>query len=205
MPRGNDTEHAKTFNKDTTAQYGVFPNADEMIRAHRASIDPAVTRASLLSLDEEATAEANEDLDALADKVDGLAEGDTIIGAAVRGNALVVVFVDEQGWTHKAVGGWTDKYEAPELTPAEVTLQAEAKRDALVRTETARLQAEADAQIAEAKAEADARVSEAVAQIAEDAQAEVTAAQEAAAEGDDSGEPEDKPAAKKRSSRAKKE
>jgi hypothetical protein len=181
MPRGNDPEAQKTFRSDTQAQYGIYPNADEMIRAHRAALDPAVTRASLVQIDEEATKEAQQDLAAAASKAE-LKDTDTVLGVAVRGNALSIVYVDQDGWTHKTVTGWTDQYESPELTPAEEAIRAEARRDAIVRAETTRLQAEADAQIAEAKAEADAKVAEEVAKIQEEAQAEVEAAHEAAAE-----------------------
>lgn len=183
MPRGNDPEHARVFRKDTETQYGIYPNADEMIRHHRGSIDPALTRAGLLQQDDEATEKVREDLDAAAKKF-GLADDDQILDAAVRGNALVVVYEDADGWTHKAVTGYNDKYRPPTLTPAEEAIQAEAKRDRLVRSETARLQADADARIAEARAEADARVSAEVAEIQAAAQEDVAKAQKAAAKPD---------------------
>lgn len=156
------------------AQYGIHPNAQSLIDAHQASVDPAVTRASLTQIDPEATKEAEDDMDAAGGKLE-LEDDDKLLAVAVRGNALVGVVENAQGNVRKVVGPWNDRYEAPTLSADAVTRRATAERDSKVAQETARLRAEADAKIAEARAEQDARVAEEVAKIKEQADADLEA------------------------------
>lgn len=156
------------------AQYGIHPNAQALIDAHQASVDPAVTRASLTQIDPEATAEAEEDFEATAGKLE-LGDDDKLLAVAVRGNALVGVVESADGSVRKVVGPWNDRYEAPTVSADVATRRATAERDARVAQETARLRSEADARIAEARAEEEARVAEEVAKIREQADADLEA------------------------------
>jgi hypothetical protein len=196
MPRGNDPDAAAEFDSSLFEQYGVHSNAQELIDAHQASVDPALTRAQLAQIDPEATAEAKDDLDAAAGKLD-LAEGDEVVDVAVRGNALVAVVQDAAGNTRKVVGPANDKYKPPTLAPAEEQRRAEINRDQQVAAETRRLRAEADAKIAEARAAEDQRVSEEIAKIKEEKDKELASKVE---ELESDAESSDAPKRQKRSS-----
>jgi hypothetical protein len=168
MPRGNDTAYATEFNANTMSQYGIHSNAEEMIADHRARLDPALSKASLMAINEEETAKANEDLDAVGKKFD-VGDDEIVLGATVRGNAVIAVIEDANGFTRKELAGWTDDYKAPKLTAQEKAVRAQWEKDNLVRQETTRLRAEADAKIAEVEAEENARVAEEIAKIRENA------------------------------------
>ena len=49
MPRGNDIEGNATWEAGIHSQYGIHSNAQELINAHRASVDYAVVKALLLT------------------------------------------------------------------------------------------------------------------------------------------------------------
>jgi uncharacterized protein YegJ (DUF2314 family) len=170
MPRGNDSSVEAAALR---SQYGIHANADEMIRGVRASVDPAVQKASLLAIDEEATADL--DLKTASSKFD-LEEGEELTSFVVRGNAIIGVIENEHGYTRKAVVGANSDYKAPKLTAADHRAAAAAKRDARIAAETARLRAEADERIEQAREEENARVAEELAKIRESADKEVAAA-----------------------------
>lgn len=170
MARGNDANAALA---DLYQQYGPFPNASELIRAHHASIDPAVQRLGNTPVDEDATLELKSHKGwerEVAEKV-GLPKGSTVLDASVRGNGLSVVYVDPLGATRKAAGAANDRYVEPTLTPYEAKVRAAAQHDSEVNIEVARLRAQAEARIAAAADEIDAQVSLAIEDIKAAAQA----------------------------------
>lgn len=139
MPRGNDPAAAQDF-RDA---YGVYGNAEELIRAHMAAQDPAVKKASLLPVDSEATAEL--DLDKLTNDVEGDGE---VVAAAVRGNAIVCVVEDEGGRTYKTVLPADDSY-APPAADSNSAIREAAKLDVEHRDKLAALRAEQAQQLAD--------------------------------------------------------
>ena len=180
MPRGNDSEYAVDFDKRLMEQYGVHPNAQALIDAHRASRDPGVLRAGMTQINPEATDEANADLEATAGKFEN-ATGD-LVNAAVRGNALIGVFLDPvTGEYSKAVAPWSDAYKPPVISQEAAEERAAYLREEHVRVETEKLRIEADDKIAEARAAEDARIAEALTQINEEADAKLAEAKASAA------------------------
>lgn len=87
MARGNDAEAAE---RELKEQYGGAPNAEEMIRTHRASQDPRMHRASLSPIDQGAT----NALDLSGLKV---GKGERVMSASVRGGYVIAVVEDERG------------------------------------------------------------------------------------------------------------
>jgi hypothetical protein len=164
MPRGNDTAGNATFNQDLHAQYGIYANAEEMIHAHRAAVDYGVVKALLLHQDEEETEKVQKDLDKASKKLD-LNDGETLIAAAVHGNALVGVVEDEQGRTRKVVGAYNDRYEAPKLSPEEQAQQDAARASVEQRQEIARLRAEHEEELERFRVESQAKLTEALEEI----------------------------------------
>lgn len=87
MARGND---AKAAERDLQATYSGAPNAEEMIKAQRNSVDRRVAEASLKPIDEGATAALDlSDFD--------VNRGETVIAASVRGGYVIAVIEDENG------------------------------------------------------------------------------------------------------------
>lgn len=121
-------------------------NAEALIRAHAVSQSRAVQKASLLSIDNEAT--ANLDLDDLADKV-----GATVLSAAVRGNAIVVVAEDENGRTFKDVLPANDRYVPPAEDAADAAAREMSQAELDFQAEVARLRQEQEAELAKMRAE----------------------------------------------------
>lgn len=181
MPAGNDTAYHDAFKSSVESQYGEYQNAEELVRAHQTGADPAVRRASLTQIDVEATdALRKKGLGDVEKKFKDVPDGWLLETFAVRGNAIVGVFVDEQGLYHKLVTGANDRYAEARLTPGEATDRAAAARDRRVALETARLRAEADERIAEARAEEEARIQKELEKIRKNADAELEKAQTAA-------------------------
>lgn len=174
MPRGDDTQAHAEFDAAAVAQYGIHSNAQELIEAHRRSVNPAVQKASLLQVDEEATAEARDDLDDVASRFD-LDDDVKVLDVAVRGNALIAAVEHPNGFIEKLVTGWNDKYVAPKLTPEQEADQVKSASDAQVAREVARLRAEFDQRLAEAKDDLSAQLSEQFARLRDDAASEVAA------------------------------
>ena len=152
----------RSSRRGSQTQYGEFQNAEELIRAHSASQDPALRRALLAPVDLEATEEVKGDLKAAAGKFD-LAEGEKVVDAAVRGNALVAVIDAGNGQLYKAVTGANDDYEAPAVTPAEAAATAQADADRKLQAEAAKLRQENELEIAEMRADLEAQQAEALA------------------------------------------
>lgn len=192
MPRGGDdpsrgmltdTEGNDAFKQQILNAYGIMPNAESMILAHKAQMDPAVAHASLMERDEEATAEVRDDLQAVADKLE--LEDGVVLDASVRGHALVALWQPANGAAVKVVGPYDDKYEGPTLTPQQQMDEADRQRERLLAEETSKLRAQAELRLAEHRREVDTWMAEQMQEIQEQARAAVeeavAAAQEAVA------------------------
>lgn len=183
LPSGARLLDDPTAGGQFQAQYGVHSNAEEMILAHRRSVNPALQRASLIPVDQDATEEALADLKGSAAKLK-LPEGTELLSCAVHGNALVGVVVDPRnGYVEKVVGGWDDSYSPPKLSPELEQLQAEADAQLKVNHEIARLRSDMEQRIAEAVADATATFQEQLDAASKKAAKETEAAQSAS--GDD--------------------
>jgi hypothetical protein len=174
-----DTEGNEAWMTAARQQYGQFESAEELIRYHYSTVDPNLQSVLLHQENPEATTEANEDLDATAGKFD-LREGEQLLGAAVRGHALVGVIQQPDGRTRKAVVGYTDKYKEPELGAEARAARAQAEADREAMEKTAELRAEAQKKIEQARREAEEYVAKETLKIQEDAQARVQKETEAA-------------------------
>lgn len=98
--------------REGNTQYGPYANAEELIRAHIASIDPAVRSAGLKRTNEELTATL--DLSQIE-----VPEGGKLLDAAVHGTdpkdlAIVFVWEDQKdGRAYKGVQAYSSDYELP--------------------------------------------------------------------------------------------
>lgn len=93
MPRGNDESAAR----DLVAKHGeVAGNAEKLIEQTYADRTPEFEAAQMKSLDEEATAALD------ISKLSG-PNGETVVSAAVRGGATIVVYEDDKGGYSKAL------------------------------------------------------------------------------------------------------
>lgn len=171
-----DTDARAQFNAAAYEQYGIHANAEEMIEAHRRSINPALQKASLIQVDAEATEEAKSDLKAAGKKL-GLRDGQTLIDVTVRGNAVIGVVEEEDGYVHKAVAGWTDDWVPPVLTPDQAAAQAQADQESLIRHEVDKLKAEYQGDLNDAITDLTTNFNEQLAKIRADAAKEVEKAQ----------------------------
>lgn len=167
MPRGDDTAAHAEFQSAVAAQYGAHSNAQELIEHHRRSISPALQKASLLPIDEEATAEAREDVQATAEGKFDLPDGAKVLDVAVRGNALIAAIEHPSGVIEKLVTGWNDKYVAPKLTPEQEADAAKSASDAEIARQVARLRAEFDQALAEARDDLSAELADEMAKLRE--------------------------------------
>lgn len=163
MPRGND----QTARSDLYSQYGVHGNASELIRAHAASIDPAVKRVGRLPLNVEATEEfkAAPGWRERAAKALGLPEGSEVQDVAVKGNALSVVYLDPSGTMRKGAGAANDDYRPPVLSPLEQARSEAAKVEVQVAIETAALRDQLQARLDEEREAAEEEYEAAVAAV----------------------------------------
>jgi hypothetical protein len=144
------------------SQYGEFQNAEELIRAHQP--DPALRRALLSPVDEEATADLDqEDAEALFE----LQEGEKLVSYHVHGNALVGA-IDTNGRLSKVVTGANDNYESA-LTPEEAATKAQADYDVALQKEAAKLRQDMELKLAETQADLQAENAEAMEKIRSDA------------------------------------
>jgi hypothetical protein len=159
-----DVEGNKAFQQNVMNQYGIHPNAEAMIRAHKAAIDPALTHANLIERNDDETAKVREDLAGVAKKL-GL-KGGTVLDAAVRGHALIALWQPDNGPIRKVVGAYDEKYEPPKLSPAAQMERAEGERERVLAEETARLRAQAELRLAEHRREVDAWLADQMQQIA---------------------------------------
>lgn len=185
MPQGNDTAAHEAFKSSMESQYGPFANAEELIQTHAAGIDPSLRRTGLTQIDPQATEKLREEgLDKVAKKFKDAPQDAELVDFAVRGNALVGVFMDANGNYSKEVTGANDRFKPDAgVSGDSALLRAQARADARVRAETQRLQAEAEERIAEARAEENQRVAAEVAKIREQADADVAKAQDTGEKG----------------------
>jgi hypothetical protein len=168
MPKGHelltpDPEAEAAF----AGQYGIHPNAEALLNAHRANVDPALEAALLKPVDEEATA----DLD--PSEIEP-AKGGTVQTAVVRGGVIVYVAEGEDGRLYKGVQA--EGHEPPS-----------GDADAAVSQAAATVNANIEKKVAEYRAELNEAAAEAMAGVREEAEAKVVEAAEAeaaAAEGE---------------------
>lgn len=154
-PRGNDATAAGT---ELQARTGEAPNAEEMIAANAARWPAELRAANNRPIDQAATEELDED--AVAGEVD--AEGEiTVLGWAVRGPFLVVVYEDEDGEVHKdAVTRKGKEKQAERLAPPAQDPE-EADKEAQKEAEAAAKEAEKETKEADKAEEHGARASRA--------------------------------------------
>lgn len=163
MPKGHDllTPDPKA-EAAFAGQYGIHPNAEALLAAHRASIDPALEAALLKPVDAEATA----DLD--PSEIEP-AQGGTVQTAVVRGGVIVYVAEAEDGRLYKGVQA--EDHEPPVKSPEVAVTEAAATVNANI-----------EAKVAEFRAELQEQAAEAMEGVREEAQEKVEAAAEAEAE-----------------------
>lgn len=183
MARGND---ASAATQEFVGQYGVHPNAEALVNAHRAASDPALERAQMTAIDAEKTAEL--DLSEIEAE-----QGGEVLDAAVRGNAIVYVAEGEDGRTYKGILPHSDKYKAPAGSAQANAERAALQGDVELARKGAEIQAKIDAEVEEARAAASEKYgqelqefqqeqAEKAAEAAEVAQAEAEEAEKGAAE-----------------------
>jgi hypothetical protein len=205
LPRGGDNPERglltdevgiAQFAAGIQSQYGEFQNAEDMIRAHQSMADPALRRAQLTDVDEEATGDLDlEDAEAMFD----LEEGEKLVDYRVRGNALVGVVESSNGRLDKVVTGANERYEPPALTPAEAAAKAQADHDVALAREAAKLRQEMELKIEEMRQDLQAENAEALAKLQEEKAAELESAQEEAAAEAEAAAPKPKSTAKAKS------
>lgn len=188
MPVGNDVQAHEAFRQSVESQYGTYQNAEDLIRSHQATIDPSLRRAGLSQIDGKATEKLREEgLDKVGKRFKDAPRDAELVDFAVRGNALVGVFLDANGTYHKAVTGANDRYTEAQEAGDQALLRARARADQRVAEETARLNAEVEERVAEARAEAEAKVSSELAKIREQAEKDVEKAHSQGSSGGGSG------------------
>ena len=101
MPRGNDSDAAAAELADRFKEG--LGNAEELIIANNANYPVELIQASEKKIDEEATAEARENLDSYSGP-----DGEEAKDVAIRGGVAVVVYEDEAGRLLKAIVGDED-------------------------------------------------------------------------------------------------
>ena len=132
-PRGNDAAAAGT---ELQARTGQDPNAEDMIAANAARWPAELRAANNRPIDQAATDELDED--AVAGEVD--AEGEIqVLGYAVRGPFLVVVYEDENGvlhkeaFTRKGKEKQAQRLAPPEQDPEEADKEAQKEAEAAAK------------------------------------------------------------------------
>jgi hypothetical protein len=183
MPRGNDPDAVQEF-RDT---HGITGNAEALIRAHRATQDPAVQQASLKQIN----AKATEELD-LGEVEGQLEEGETLDSAVVRGNAIVAVVYDKEGRASKRVFPANDSYKAPAGASGQAVARAADQADAEMQAEVARLREERAQRLAEEAKKIDEEMNQELEKLREDAAKKVEEARKEAEEAEESESEEDK-------------
>jgi hypothetical protein len=181
MARGNDANAALS---DLHGQYGVHPNAESLIGAHRGALDPALERASMSRVN----AAATEDLDLSSIEPEG---GGTVLAAAVRGGVIVYVAEGEDGRTYKGIAPWggakVPSYESVEDKAARGELALGGK----IAEKAVAINAEIEAQVAAYRDKLNTEYGQKLASEVEQVQSEqaeqVGEAQEAAASGEGEG------------------
>ena len=176
--------------------YGFSPNVEELIRANNLALSQATTEASLLPVDQEATAELDYgDLEGKT-TVGGITPSDAgkVVAAAVRGDAIIVVIETPDGRKFKDVIPANDRYTAPKEPAAAVLARAQQEQDAEVARRVQELRDEMAVEIAKLRAELAAKQGEEIAKAQEEAGEKVTAAAEEAEKAEAEAEEEAAPA-----------
>lgn len=152
MPRGND---ALAVGRESLADYGEHLHAEDLIRAHAATVNPALQKILNSPYDEEETAAVQEDLSKVEHLfTDGtssgdLEDGEQILSAAVHGNAVVAVIETIHGDTRKAYAPYNEKFAEPKLSPQEQARWAGAQEEGRVASETAKIREDAQRRLRE--------------------------------------------------------
>jgi hypothetical protein len=190
----NDMEAAR---REARGQYGAHANAEELIRAHAATVSPEVRAASMKPVNEDATKE----LDRSQIEVPN---GGKVVDAVVRGNTISFVWEDESGLWHKGATGYDDSYEAPADSLADQVANEQAKQSVVEREQSIEWQAETAAKIAEVRAELEAEHAQKLADLRQEHESEIEALiAEQQAEAESGGDaPASAPRARRRATKA---
>lgn len=146
-----------------TGQYGGHQNAEDLIRAHFASLSPELRSGLRLRENPNALAAAK-DADA-GDEIE-VPDGGRLIDWTVRGSdprRMVLSYVYEAAdgsWHHGVQPYNTDEYEAPAESAGDRAMRETALHDARVKTTAADLQADLDARLEKFKAEQQEEIAE---------------------------------------------
>lgn len=159
----NDMAAART---EARGQYGSHANAEELIRAHAASISPEVRSASRKPLNEEAT----KSLDRGSIEVP---EGGKLVDAVVRGNTISYVWEDANGGWHKGATGYDDSYEAAADDPATQIVHEQTKQQVAERDASIDWRAEMDEKLGEMRSELEAEHAQKLADLREEHASEI--------------------------------
>jgi hypothetical protein len=164
--------------------YGVSPNVESLIRANSLALSQAVREASYLPIDHKATDELS--LDELSGKttVGGSSVGDlgTVVAAAQRGHAIVVVIQDKTGRLIKDVIPADDSYVAPKEPAAMAAARAQQEADSEIDRRVQELRDDMAVQIAELRQQINAQQGEEIAKLQEESGEKVQQAAQAAEE-----------------------
>jgi hypothetical protein len=167
--------------RELAGQYGIHQNAEELIRAHQASIPPDVRAAALKPVDLDATKELDQD------SID-LPSGHFVVDAVVREDMISYVADDGTGRWYKGVQPVGAKKSARAKaavkdSAAEASLRHTVQSEAELRQAALDAQAEIAVKAAEARREAEAESAEQIAKLrAELAQAQEKLDEQAAKE-----------------------
>lgn len=152
--------------RELRTQYGDFPNAEELIRAHAASISPEVRRVSQIPVNEEATREL--DLSTIE-----APEGTKVIDAVVRGNAISYVYEDASGQWLRGVQAYDESYAPPSEAEGEALMRRTAMGDVALRQKALDLRAEMQLEMKKLRQELGTKHAEEIAKLREEHAQEV--------------------------------
>lgn len=182
MPRSHELlQEDPQARAEFAGQYGMHPNAEALVLAHQASLDPALEAASLKPVDAEATKE----LDPSSIEPE---RGGRVLDAVVRGGVIVYVAEGTDGRSYKGIQA-PDDADLPQEDPSTAGLRAATKAEAKMAQLAATANANIEAKVAEFRAELQQQAAEALAEeresLQEEAQKAAEEAQEQAEEGEE--------------------
>jgi len=184
MPRGHELLQEDTAaTAEFQGQYGIHPNAEALLLAHQASLDPALQAALMRPVDAEATAELElSEIEA--------ERGGKVIDAAVRGDAIVYVAEGSDGQLYKAVTPANENYSPPVGSATDAAARAATRTEAEMGRAAQVVNANIAAKLEERRAELAAQAGEELAAYREElqGQAEAEVEEAAAAEEEAQGE-----------------
>lgn len=188
MPRTHELLQEDTGASEAfTGQYGIHPNAEALLAAHRANLDPALEAASLKPINNEATAEL--DLSKIKPE-----RGGTVLAASVRGNAIVYVAEGTDGREYKGIEPYEGRTLATSETPEAAAHRAALREETKFSEVANRVNANVEAKVEEFRRELAAEAAEVLADEREKLHKEASKAADSAQK---EAEKEQKAAAKK--------